>query len=160
MIPQTVFGLPAHVLVIHSVVVLLPLSALGVVLLVTVRRLRPTLQWPVLAVLTVAAVSVPVGIWTGNRFYGRLLAEGAIGGPVEEKVVLHQALGTALLWPVLALWVLTVAFVALTRSRRHSRRTGLLAATGVLALVAALGSTVQVVRTGHAGATAVWNPAG
>lgn len=162
MVPQTVYGVPSHLLVLHAVVVLVPLSALGVVLMAVARRTRPILRWPVLAVLTAALAAVPAATTTGTALLQRQLADGALGGSALEKVQLHQQLGELVLWPVLGLWLATVALVALDRRARAPRRGNgrLLPAVAVLAVVLAGAATVQTVRAGHAGATAVWNPGG
>ncbi|MDP9398451.1 MAG: hypothetical protein M3P96_11820 [Actinomycetota bacterium] len=156
--PETVFGLPTHILSIHAVVVLVPLSAGGVVLMALIPPLRRLLRWPVLAVLTAALAAVPVATQSGELLMARLVREGALGGPVLDKVQLHQELGEQVLWPVLGLWIFTVALVAAEGSRRPARHPALLAVLTGLAVVAALLATLQVIRTGHAGATAVWNP--
>ena len=157
--PETVFGLPTHILSIHAVVVLVPLSAVGVVLMALVPPLRKLLRWPVLAVLTAALVAVPVAVQTGELLMARLVRDGALGGPVLDKVRLHQELGEQVLWPVLGLWIFAVGLVAVDHTRRPVARRGpLLTVLAALAVVAAGLATLQVIRTGHAGATAVWNP--
>jgi hypothetical protein len=156
-VPETVFGLPLHVLAIHAVVVLVPLATIGVLLMAVMPRTRPILRWPVLFVLTAGLVSVPVTTRSGLAFKDRLVAGGSLGGSALEKVTLHQQLGELVIWPTLAAWLLTLAFLALERTRRRAAAVSVVAALAVLASVAA---TVQVVRTGHAGATAVWNPGG
>ena len=142
------FGLPLHPLVIHAVVVLLPLGALGVLacfFLPTVRRRYGGL---VVAVVGVAAVSAIAAMVSGN-----LLAE-TVGVPV-----VHQRLGT---WTVIAA-VLLLALAApwwwLARrdddDRPGQRGVGTLA-LGSLSVTAAVASLVLVALTGHAGATATW----
>jgi hypothetical protein len=157
LVPETVFGLPLHVLAIHAVVVLVPLATIGVLLMAVMPRTRPILRWPVLFVLTAGLVSVPVTTRSGLAFKDRLVAGGSLGGSALEKVTLHQQLGELVIWPTLAAWLLTLAFLALERTRCRAAAVSVVAALAVLASVAA---TVQVVRTGHAGATAVWNPGG
>lgn len=164
--PETVFGVPAHLLLIHAVVVLVPLSALGVVVLALVRRTRPVLRWPVLFVLTSALGAVPLATESGETFKRRLIEQGALGGPALEKVEQHQQLGELVVWPVLALWLLTVALITLDLRRPVRRVAGgrprgrLLPVVALLAVLVAGVATAQVVRTGHTGATAVWNPGG
>ena len=50
---DTVLGLPLHPLVVHAVVVLLPLVALGVMALAVVPRWRARLALPLLGLLVV-----------------------------------------------------------------------------------------------------------
>ncbi|MDH5279339.1 MAG: hypothetical protein OEW53_09900, partial [Actinomycetota bacterium] len=58
--PDTIGDVPVHPLVVHAVVVLLPLAALGVLVLVVVPRWRPTFAPLVLGVTVVATALVPV----------------------------------------------------------------------------------------------------
>lgn len=162
--PETVFGVPTHLLILHAVVVLVPLSALGVAVMAIVGRTRPVLRWPVLFVLTSALGAVPLATKSGEVFLQRLTEQGALGGPALAKVQQHQELGELVLWPVLALWLLTIALVVLDL-RRPARSSGntrsrLLPVVAVLTVLVAGAATVQVVRAGHTGAAAVWNPGG
>ena len=115
--PASVFGLPTHMLVLHAVVVLVPLTALGATLLAVAPRLRPCLTWPTLVLLTAALVSVPVATASGNTLLAELAASGALGGPALEKTLLHRELGEQVLAPTAVLWALTVALAALTSPR-------------------------------------------
>ncbi len=156
MIPATITGIPTHLLVIHAVVVLVPLGALGAIVLAAFVRTRPCLRWPVLFVLSAALAAVPVATRTGEALKERLVAEQLLAGAALEKVTLHEELGELVLWPMLALWLLSVVLVLLDPTGR--RRGRLVAVVAVLAVVAATAATVQTVRAGHAGSTAVWNP--
>ncbi len=152
-VPDTVFGLPLHPLVIHAVVVLVPLAALGAFALAGVPRWRRAYGWPVLALATVALLSVPVATRTGEQ----LKASLTLGGPVLDKVARHQQLGGLVIWAVLPLWALLLALVL---AHRSGQRPGVEAVAAWLAALAGVAATVLVVLAGHAGATAVWNPAG
>lgn len=153
MIPETVFGLPVHPLVVHAPVVLIPLTALGIVAIVVVPRWRRG-YGPLVAAGSVAAfLSALAARLTGEAFEESL----DLGGQVAEKVEIHEQLGQVLPWFVLVQAVLTVALVLV--DRRGAGRAVVLT-VAVLAVVAAGAATVQVVRTGHAGSEAVWNPTG
>lgn len=153
MIPETVFGLPIHPLVVHAPVVLVPLTALGLVAIVVVPRWRRP-YGPLLALGAVAAAaSAFAARLTGEAFEESL----ELGGPVAEKVAIHENLGTTLPWFVLAQAVLTIALVLV--DRRDAGRAVVLG-VAVVAVIAAGVATVQLVRTGHAGSEAVWNPTG
>ena len=82
---DTVLGLPLHPLVVHAVVVLLPLVALGVMALAVVPRWRARLALPLLGLLVVGAGSAVVAMLSGNEFAER------VGLPAT-----HQTLGTVL----------------------------------------------------------------
>ncbi len=71
---DTVFGLPTHALVVHAVVVLVPVAAIGGVLVALLPRLRQRFG-PLVAVLAVAAIpAVFVATQSGERLERRLNA--------------------------------------------------------------------------------------
>jgi len=156
-IPETVFGLPFHVLVNHGAVVLVPLAALGVIAIAVVPRWRERYGVLVAGLTVVASLTTFVTVASGETFERSLTEAGQLGGPVADKVEEHESLGNLLRWYVLVLAVAAVAMVVLVR-RNVARNLVLIVA--VVAVVAAGASVVQVVRTGHTGSTAVWNPAG
>lgn len=144
---DTIFGLPVHALVIHAVVVVLPLAALLVVIMAVVPRWRIGLRWPTLALVVISVASIPVATRSGHAL------ERRIGS--SELIEAHRALGDTLLWFGLAMLVLTAAFVFADRARQ---RGAVVASLAVLAVIASGAATVQTIRTGHAGTTAVWQP--
>lgn len=136
-------GLPWHPLVVHAVVVLLPLAMLGTVLIAVVPRWRRPYGPLVVAVAAVATALVPVATSSGEAL------EKHVGDPGR-----HAELGDQLIWFALPLLVLVLALVVL--DRRGSTRRALTTTVAVLAVVAALASTVQVYRVGESGARAAW----
>lgn len=153
MIPETFFGLPLHPLVVHAPVVLVPLTALGLVAVVVVPRWRR----PYGPLLVLGAIAASSSAWAA-RLTGEAFEESLdLSGPVAEKVAIHESLGTTLPWFVLVQAVLTIAFMLV--DRRDAARAVVLG-VAILAVVAAGAATVQLVRTGHAGSAAVWDPAG
>lgn len=167
--PTEINGLPAHPLLVHAVVVLVPLSAVLLVaaaLVPDVRR-RLGLALPLLA--AACLVLVPVTTHAGEALAGRF--EGS------ALVQRHAELGDQLLpWTV---GVLVMSLVVWWRGRRApdapvpSRRAALSGSRGagdsamlvsvavaVLALVVAAGTVVQTVRIGDSGARAVWGTDG
>ena len=142
---DTIFGLPVHALVIHAVVVLLLLAALGVVLMAAMPRWRPALRWP-----------------TGfrghlDREHPGSDAQRSCGRRIgsSELIETHAELGDTMIWFGLAMLVLTAAFVFADRARQSG---AVVTSLAVLAVLASGAATVQVMRTGHAGTTAVWQP--
>jgi hypothetical protein len=95
-------------------------------------------------------VLTPVATKSGEKLEGRVNAAGV----VAERINDHQDLGELLIWPVLVLWVLTLALVV--QSRRAPRTGRLLTVVAVLAALMAIGTAGLVVRIGHLGSTAVW----
>jgi uncharacterized membrane protein len=145
-------GLPVHPLVVHAVVVLLPLACLGTIAIVVRPRWREPYGVLVVACAPAATVLIPVATSSGEAL------ERHVGDPEH-----HAALGEQLIWFAVPLLVLSAALVWLDRRGRVSRdgesaltRPGVLRAVGVLAVVAALATTVQVYRVGDSGARAAW----
>jgi hypothetical protein len=164
--PTQINGLPAHVLLIHLVVVLVPVAAL---VLVAQAWSRPVRRWagvggPLLCLG--ALVMVPVTTQAGKWLRDHLNPELAASAPVRK----HVALGNELLPWVIALFVLSVVVFVLDRmSREPARPAGPAPEAGttgrvlivqivvaLLATVAAAGSIVQTIRIGDSGAQAVW----
>lgn len=147
---DTVLGLPVHALVVHAVVVLVPLSAAGVVAISLVPRWRERYGVLVLLGSTAALVLVPVATQSGKRLEERIDA----GGVVARQIADHKQVAGLVLWPTLAMWVLAAVLVLLTRQKREGTAVKLVAG---LAVVAALLAGAAVVRAGHLGSTAVWS---
>ena len=151
--PETVFGLPTHAIVVHATVVLLPLAALVVLLHAfwPAARRRLGVVTPLLA--GVALVLVPLSTESGESL------EHAVGE--SALVERHAELADGMLPWALGLFVVAAALWLL--DRRRARPSGaaeprwLPIVVSVLAVVAVVGTVQQVVRVGHAGATATWN---
>lgn len=157
MIPETVYGLPFHALIIHGTVVLIPLASLAVIAIAVVPRWRARYGPLVAGLAIVASITTFITVLSGQQFQDALVERGALGGVVADKVEEHGALGSTLRWYVLALAVFAVALVLLVRRGTVGPVVMIVA---VVAVVAAGASIYQVVRTGHSGSTAVWNPTG
>ena len=137
-------GLPLHPLVVHVPVVLIPLAALGAIVVLVSRRARDRYGWLVVGVAAAAAVAGIAARLTGEVF---LDASGAGGPAVDTHMMWGQVTPFAAVGLAIAL---PVALVLRDRSRF-----GWAIAAGV-SVAAALASLVLVVLTGHSGATAVW----
>ncbi|MER6026153.1 DUF2231 domain-containing protein [Streptomyces sp. NPDC001851] len=152
-------GLPAHVLLVHVVVVLIPLTALALVSAAlwprAARRLGPLL--PLLAL--VALVSVPLTTHAGE-WLERHVADDAL-------VRRHTELGDGLLPWALGLFVLAALVWWAARSSAQPRQGGaarwsalpVRIVVGVLSLGVAVGAVVDVYRIGDSGAKAAWHDA-
>ena len=159
--PSTIFGLPLHPLIVHATVVFVPLAVLAVAAAVLVPRFR---RWagPVPSALSlVALILTPLSTASGENLEHSM--------PHNELVEDHARLGDQLIPFTIALFVLAAAFWWLDRRRAagtgpgakpRSRATVLTAAVGALAVLAAVGTGVQVVRIGHSGAKAAWSGTG
>jgi hypothetical protein len=147
---DTFRGLPVHALVVHAVVVLVPLGALGVIAMAVHPPWRKRFGTAVLAILTVGLVSVPIATRSGHALKNRIHVSGVIAKQVQH----HQNMGKLVIYPTIALWVLGVALVMLDRRGRTGRPMMVIA---VLAVLAAGAATAQVAITGELGSTAVWS---
>lgn len=107
---DTFNGLPLHPLIVHAVVVLLPLAALGVIA-VTIRPARLARYGRLVVAVTAAAVlAIPLATSSGERLAARVGEPGV-----------HAELGDTLIWfavPLLA------AAVTLTWLDRHAAGEG------------------------------------
>ena len=149
--PDTVFGIPVHPLVVHAVVVLIPLASLGVIATAFVPKWRQRFGGLV-ALVTVAAVAmVPVATQSGEQ-----LQESVGEVPALED---HVELGDAMIYFALPLLVVAVALWWLGRreGERQPYGRGITIAVGVVSVVVALLATAWIVRVGHSGAESVWS---
>lgn len=145
-----VLGLPAHPLLVHAPLVLIPLVlAAALVLLV-----RPA--WRERGAAPLAAFAVVVA--------GLAVLAAGSGEPLEHRVretalvERHAELGEQLRTIAIALAALTVAWAAALRLQdRLPRASRLLAALPAIVVLTATLATVWDVRTGHAGAEAAWD---
>lgn len=123
---EQVNGLPTHPLVVHFAVVLLPLSALALLLILIVPRLRRPLGWLVLLGLFVSVGAALVAKETGEAF-ARL-----VGNPER-----HAELGDTLPLLAAALFGLTLIWYAVwwagDRKRRKAETTAMAGAAPVSA---------------------------
>jgi len=142
---DTIAGLPVHPLAVHAAVVLLPLSALGLVAIVVVPGWRSRFGWLVMGGLVVGA---------GTSFVAKESGEALathVGLPVD-----HAAWGDRL--PIVAFLLLVAAFVWFFQTRRHAAPVSSgTKAVGAVAALLALAATGITVLVGHSGATAVWS---
>ncbi len=168
----TIGGLPAHILLVHAVVVLVPLTALLIVL-VTVwpaARARLTLSTAIVAV--VALISVPLTTDAGEWLERRV--------PRTDLVRTHTELGDTMLPWAIGLAVVALAVLAREWHAARTRRADSVQVGGslgaaragsppqpwggravsiglaVVAVVVAVGSVITVYEIGDSGARASW----
>lgn len=155
--PFSVNGLPLHVLIVHLTVVLVPVTALAVLLVAlwpeARRRLGVVLALMGIVVIGLVPLTTTAGQWLKDRVFGTPLIET------------HAAFGNAL-WPwSLALGLLAVAtwlwyFVTSRRARADTAPGAGRRVVGVVLAVLALGiggmATYQTVLAGESGSRAVW----
>lgn len=158
----SIFGLPAHPLIVHATVVLVPLAAVAVLLHAFVPAARARLGLVTVLSAAVAVVLVPLSTSSGEQL------RGEVGR--SALVARHAELADGLLPWVIGLFVVAALLTVRDRlarrrasedtSPRSPRPVRLLThpvLVGVLAAVAFVGTTQQVVRIGHSGAQAAWH---
>jgi hypothetical protein len=158
----TVGGLPAHPLLVHAVVVLIPLATLGA-LAIAIRAPWRRSAGPVVALLALGgAVSAVLAMLAGNQLAAYLQAQGQDAGPITA----HGALGLNTViaaWPLAVLAIITA--VVARRDPRPSRGAATVAtattstATTVaawLTVLAGIAACYFTVMAGDSGSRMVW----
>jgi hypothetical protein len=144
----TVVGLPAHPLLVHAVVVLVPLTALGAVA-VALRPGWSRVYAPLVAAGALAgAVAAQLALLAGEQLEHAINVTPSFAPVIEQ----HEQFG---LYTVVATWPFAVlATAAAVLARRRSGPAPRVAA--VLAAASGLIAVVCTVLAGHSGSVAVW----
>ena len=147
----TVFGLPAHALLVHAVVVLAPLTAALQILCALWPAARRRLVWLVLAFAAAVMVLAPLTVSAGQWLY----AQNAQHSPILET---HEERGEWMIYFAVGLLVVAVvgAVQHWVESRSPEPKRVLAVFVAVLAIVVGVSTIVAVVRIGDSGAQAVW----
>jgi hypothetical protein len=171
---DTIFGLPVHPLIVHATTVVVPAAALAVLLAAVWPRFRRWAGWMPLALSVVAVVLTPLSTESGESLERRV--------EHSDLIETHSQLAEGLLPWVIGLAVAAALLLVVGRREQRSHTTRavdgspaagadearqgasvvprpILLAGAVIGLLAALGTTVQVVRIGHSGAQAAWSDA-
>jgi hypothetical protein len=149
---STIFGLPAHPLIVHAVVVLVPLAALSALVVAVWPAARAKYAPLVLGITTLALISIPLATQTGEKLESHVRPSAFVDH--------HTAMADGLLPFMALLWVALVALVAarwLGQSRGVSWSRYLAGGAAVVAVAGAVASGVQVARIGDSGARAAWH---
>lgn len=144
--PVFVSGLPLHVLVVHAVVVLVPLSVLAAIVVAVWPAARRRIGWIAVGLTAVATICIPIATSSGEDLRDRLTP--------TELIREHAHLGDQLLVFVAALLVLLAALVWFAGRTAPKFVVPVLM---VLTIGFAVTSAVQVVRIGDSGARAAWS---
>lgn len=153
-------GIPAHPLLIHGAVVLLPIAALALVLAAWWPAARAKLgpATPVLALI--AAVACYLATESGEQLKNRPTMAG-----MREQIEGHETQGNATFYWSLGLLVLAVLVWAGSSPAVTSRFPGATVLSsragsvvlGVLSTLAVIACIWGVIAAGHSGATMVWS---
>jgi uncharacterized membrane protein len=145
-------GLPAHVLFVHAIVVLAPLTAvLEIICALWPAARRGQLIWVTLVLAIVTTVLTPITVKAGEWLYDLRPSPTAL---LHE----HAERGDTMTYFSLALLVVALALVALRFAERrdNTRRVLYNAIVAVAAILVGVASMVQVYRIGDSGAQSVW----
>jgi glucan phosphoethanolaminetransferase (alkaline phosphatase superfamily) len=153
-VPETVFGLPVHPLVVHGAVVLVPVAAL-LAIVIAVNQERRT-RWGVLTwILATAAWAATIAA----KFSGERLENSLYPTVTPLATAQHADYGSSSVWFGLALWlaVSAVLLIDLDRRRRDGFGNPLLPTiVAVITIVAAMAAAGQVLLTAWTGSEARW----
>ena len=147
---STVNGLPAHVLLIHFIVVLAPLTAGLAIVCALWPTARRRLVWLVLGLAVTTALLTPLTTEAGEWLEHRTDSSPLLNA--------HTELGDTMLYFAIALTAAAVLLVLVHRREQRGRPLKSVALWGIVALVvcASVATTVQVYRIGDSGAKATW----
>ena len=147
----TISGLPAHVLLVHALVVLVPLTALLEILCALWPAARRRLVWLVLAFAAVTAVLTPITANAGGWLYEQEHHH-------RDILNTHAERGGWLIYFSVALLVVAVALTLVHRRETRAATPGIAVSVlvAVVTIVVGVASIVQVIRIGDSGAQSVW----
>jgi len=147
----TISGLPAHVLLVHAMVVLAPLTALLEMLCGIWPAARRRLVWLVLALALVTAALTPLTTEAGQWLFDRQRQP-------SEILRTHAERGEWMIYFSVALVVVAVVLAVLhvIESRSEKRRLATNVLVAVLTLAVGISTMIAVYRIGDAGSRAVW----
>ncbi|WP_020389510.1 DUF2231 domain-containing protein [Kribbella catacumbae] len=154
------FGdLPLHVLVIHLTVLVLPVAAVTAIVFALVPKWRWLLRWPTLLLGLGALVCAYVAKESGEAFVAAV-------PQLQPLVKVHQDRGNLLFWFVLAFAVIAVAAYLLLggpsalasgKGAKPTKSRPLELVVSAAIVVVGVLVIIQTIRTGDAGARAVWD---
>ena len=153
---DSLFGLPAHPLLVHAAVVLVPLAAIGVCAIAFWPAARRRIGWIVVGLAFVGMVSAFLAKESGESLEETVAR--------TEAVRSHAEMGDSGLIAGGLVFVGAAAIMAVSELERRRRGTttatgssrGLGIAVGVVAVLISVGGTVRIVQIGHSGAKATW----
>lgn len=143
------FGLPAHPLIVHATVVVVPAAAISVLVATLWPRFRDWAGWLPAALGLSALILAPLSTSSGEGL------EHVTGS--SSLVNEHAELGEMLVW-----WVLPLAILSAAAWWLHHRPSTAVPSWGhwlvrAGSVVVAVGTLVMVALIGHSGAKSAWD---
>lgn len=180
-------GLPAHPLIVHLPVVLVPLATVGAILMLLRPSWRRMFEIPTAVLAVVAAIATQLALQSGEALeeqvrHSELIERHSnIAEQARPWVFLFAAVMVAVVvWDVVqrrraeppagddggdvavpaaggTAGVATVTVAQRPRAAVRSRAATIAVAIAAVGVLLGAVSTVQIYRTGHSGATATWH---
>lgn len=149
---STIAGLPAHVVLLHVVVSLVPLTAVLLVVCAVWPAARRRLIWLVVTFSAITLLATPLTVTAGEW----LVDTGKFAGSPELDA--HMAAGEYGLYMALGLALATALLTGLHVALARGSKVGSLLRLGVAAVVIALagGSMLAIHTIGSTGTEAAW----
>jgi hypothetical protein len=149
---NSLFGLPAHPLIVHAAVVLLPIAAIGMIVVACIPKSRRYYAPVVFAAALMATVAVGLAQQSGESLQEHVKQTTQVHDHVEEgNTVLPWAIAVTIISGLLAVEPYVRTRVGWVTSR------GAVAVLIGASVIVGLGATWTVIQVGHSGATAVWH---
>jgi hypothetical protein len=147
---STINGLPAHVLLVHVIVVFVPMTSVLLILSALWPAARRRLIWLVTALAVVTVALTPLTIDAGESLEHRLGSAPAIE--------IHADLGATMIYFVVPLLLVAALLVVvhLREQRERPLPRVITAVIAVLAIGCGIAAGTQVYRVGESGSRAVW----
>ncbi|HEY5697284.1 MAG TPA: DUF2231 domain-containing protein [Acidimicrobiales bacterium] len=152
---DTLFGLPAHPLIVHAAVVLVPLAAIGTIAIAVSAKARLHIGWIVVALTASAFVLALLGQGSGES-----LQEKTDESELTEE---HAELGETMPWFALPIFITASGVMVLDRRRASTDAESqpswmgpAVIAMSTAAILASVVGTVRIAQVGHSGARATW----
>lgn len=147
---SVIFGLPAHILLNHFIVVLAPLTAVLLILAALWPAARQRLVWLILALAVTTVALTPPTVRAGEWLADRV--------DPSPELTTHMDLGGTTIYFSIALLFAAVLLAGLQLRLAHGNRIRpvLHGALAVVVIATAAASLVQMHRIGESGARAAW----
>lgn len=143
---DTFSGLPVHALVVHAVVVLVPLSAIGAILMAASPTFSRRFGTIVVLLAGIGAVTSIVAKLSGEQLAER------VGTPDP-----HASLGSVMPYFAIGLFILVLVLWLVDRGIPANKSRPLwLIVFAVVVVIGAIVATWWTIRVGDSGARAVW----
>jgi hypothetical protein len=164
---DTISGLPAHPLLVHIPVILIPVAAVGVIIMAIKPAWHRRYRWAVLALGLAATIGTILAANAGEGLEEKLMAMGEANTWEEHAQAGETAQTVAIVFLVALLaFILVPWFLERRAAKAGAAADGTPTVKGapkwimpvfaVVAIGAGVGSVATVINAGHSGAKSVW----